>query len=364
MKHLVTALALSLHFLFLAGCHSRQPSNYDTLRGKIAVQYTDERSSYHWNFTRTVTKKLTRLAETAYDDGRLLNLQINQHTLTALNYKESKFALFDTTLAPQQAPTRQLNNLVVGNRGLLFFDHYYDSLFIYNFNRRLLIRYHLAGRQQVYNRQLFDSAGIYRMGRLTGDKYLYTKPRDSMMDMHFVRYDAAAGKIDTAYSFNDLMPRHQKTEYPAMAYDGHFVSHPQSRFLVYYCSFAGVFFAFHKQDGTFAFQTSTIDQTPAPKAAYVAITPVNKSLEITPNIMFFTSACIFRNDLYLLNGINKEGDYAVDIYDLDNKGAYRETIFVPRSGGSEGPLSIAAQENRLFVLYKDQTIIKYAINHF
>ncbi|WP_315821236.1 hypothetical protein [Paraflavitalea speifideaquila] len=348
----------------LQSCNTWQQKDYASLTGSIAVQYKDKKSSYKWDFIRNVNKKLSATGRTVFEDGRLLSLHINQCTLAGLNYQASRLAFFDTALSRINPLEQKVANYLTTNRNLLFVEFWDDSLFLYDFSNRTIKRYNVTDNSLIYSRQLRDSVGIYRVGRLSDDQYIFAQPRDSLMDVDFILLDAARDSIKATWSLNELLQITNKKPFPSMAYDGQFITHSTSDYLVYYCSFTGRFIYFNKSGKPTAVQGVTIDKTPAPHAFYVSITPKNKSLEIKPDIMFFTSACLYNNELYLLNSINESGDYVVDVYDLERKGNYKESFFVPRNGKAEGPVSIALQDGVLFVLYKNQSIIKYAINHF
>jgi hypothetical protein len=182
--------------------------------------------------------------------------------------------------------------------------------------------------------------------------------------MAFVLFDAATDNVTATYSLNQLLNITKKEDYPGMAYDGNFITDNNSQYIIYYCSFAGIFFCFDKATGSFMYTAKTVDRTPAPKAAYVPITPKHKSLEISPNIMFFPSACMQGDKLYLLNTINEPRDYVADIYDLKSNGAYQESFFIPLGKGKATPAGLVPDGKLFYILYRDQSIVKYAINPF
>lgn len=361
---LILPLAILLVCNAMYSCKSDAEESLLGVRGKVQIKYTNQKAGYSWDFLRDVRWKLIKIKETELNGPGFTNIKWYDAGLFALNYKDSKLLLLDSSLASKGSFGEKGKDSVFKNDGILNYDYEKGTLSLYDFGSKAVKQFTMPSGKLIYHAAFSHPTGIYRVGHLTGKMYVYVQPKDSTdRDIEFVFFDSSDLRQERKFSLNKLLGITDKKEYPSMAYDGNFVTHSGSKYIVYYCSFGGVFFCFDKSNNSAAFSKLTIDKTPVPTARYVDISPIHKSLEISPNIMFFPDACIYDNKLYILNNINSTKEYIADVYDLADKGNYSGSFFLPNSSGGSTAASIAVAADRVYILYKDQKITSYGISN-
>lgn len=350
-------LFYALLLVLIAGCRSNGPvKDFSSIKGPLEINFTGKTSKYSWKFDRVINKKAVETKMIEFS-GKLLSIQYNNGRLTGSNYSESELICFNNNLEQTgmfKSKTPKAN--------ILFYKYDKDTLLYYEFKTRSLKKMNLNTTWEFYNYTFDNQPAIFRVSHLTGNRFIYAKPLDSLQDLEFVIFDSTSANVIASYSLNKLLSKEVKEDYPSMAYDGNFLFEENSSFIVYQCSFGGQFFCFDKNKQAFAFSGRTIDRTPVPKANFVNITSKHKSLEIYPSIQFFQSSALKNNILYLMNAINKEIDEVIDMYDLNEHGKYLGSFFIPYNKNNKRATSIAVGDGgQLYVLYEDQSIIKYDI---
>lgn len=360
---LIILLPVLAYCTFLISCHSEAKETLIGSKGRITINYTNKKAGYSWNFVRDIKWKLSLVKEVKTDLPGHISLRWTNAGLLVLNYKHSEIQILDSALKVIGTFGKKGKDSMSQNDGILHFDCEEGKLSLYDFGSKAVKQFDLKSGKLTDYSLFAHPAGIYRVGHLFGKRYVYVQPRDSTdQDINFIFFDSSETKVLRTYSLNKLLNITDRKEYPSMAYDGNFVTEAGSDYIVYYCSFGGNFICFSKHETGIAFSRKTIDKTPVPLAQYVEISPLHKALEISPNIMFFPDACLFKNKLYLLNNINSTKEYVADIYELSDNGAYDGSFFIPQSSSGKKPLSIAVSGEKIYVLYEDQKIVSYAID--
>lgn len=361
MRIFLFGLAISL---ILLSCKSKIQKNYSDIKGKIEVIHTGKKSGYNWRFLRNFRNYLQFIEDKKYTKGKLLTIKFNEDkTLVGLNFIESKLIFFDGALNAIGSFANS-KNLAKGFSRIMDYDLDQTNLRLYDFSDKSIKNIKLSTDSLIYQFHLPDSKGIYRVGFVAEDKYIYIHPQDSLKDMQFIVYDYLSKKALSINSLNKLLGLgdSNKVSYPSIVYNGYFVRDKNSSFFVYYCTFTGLYFCFQNKSGNFIYADTTVDATPKPQVEFELISPLQQALEIKPNEMYFPSAAISNNKLYLLNNITTDNDFVVDVYSLEKKRGYSESLFIPMTDSK--PQSIAVNNNKIYVLYEDGTISKYNIVSF
>jgi hypothetical protein len=344
---------------FLLTCKNKV-KDLTTVKGKVKEDFVGHNSKYKWSFERDFNKKLKFEKQITVEDGKLLLIQYDDNRLVTLDFVNSKLGFYDDNLNFKSNFQRK-GDAPFENKAIMYSKLDNDNLYIYEFNHRTVKQYKFINQKDtmVYNYRLPNASDLYRACHLTKNFYLVAAPDEKSKDFNFTIFDSTYSKVVLKEPISKIV--NAKKDYPQMVYDGRFLTDKFSKHVAYFCSFTGLFFSFDKEKNVFEYVSKTVDQTPAPTAAYTEISSGYSSLDIHPNVQFFFSGSLSYDQLYLLNKINSEDEYAVDIYNMNNKGVYVGSFYIPALTDGQKPVCIAVNKNDLFVLYENQTIVKYAI---
>ncbi|NLU90889.1 hypothetical protein HGH90_03010 [Chitinophaga sp. Ak27] len=358
IKKIYTSLATCgcAVILLLSAC-----SNYDnnaSYRGTVHVKFKSEKYNYSWDFTRDYTDTLIVSKRKIFSEGNTSSVKyLNNDTLSVQDYRNGKICFLDSSL----------NTILTFSGGthakeIMNYDYTVGNLRVYDFTTRTpkVFKLENASTQSFsllrsYN--IPDNSGVYRVGFLQGNNIIYAYPNRQFSDLSFiVRTDKDS--TNDILGLTQLLGSNKKINAPEMSFDGDFVTHPTSKYMVYACKFGGYYFVFDTNTGQYKYFAQTIDKTPAPVASYIKITPDVKHLENQPNIMFFPGAAVYNNMLFILNNISEHKDNSIDMYNLDSKGAYAGSVSLPNADGHR-PISIAVTGNEIAALYESNILVTY-----
>ena len=357
-------LLFIISFIVFESCMSK--NNISIHNGKESIIFTSEKASYNWNFNRKYEDTLYENKRIVFKKSELLSIQgLGDSVLACQNYKngEIHFLSLDNF-----SNLGSFNKKADSLREIISLDYTGNAFNLYNFTTRSLYQYNKSldwNNDFVLKRviKIPNGDAVYRASFLNDDCAVWANPEDKNGDLSFLlkSLDTADTVKNREYRLSNLLRLTNKDNKLGLSYDGQFISSNSSSFLVYMCSFTGYFIVFDKKSCSLKFDKRTIDETPAPITKYVQLTKNTKQLVIEPNIMFFPSASLYKNKLYILNFISTDHSGAIDIYDLDKNGEYVSSIYITDLVNNTRPKSISVVNNYLFVLYENQTIIRYAI---
>jgi hypothetical protein len=327
--------------------------------GIINVSFKGENSGYTWNFKQQVTHRLQLIKKARLKGDDLLSIQMNNGRLTGVNPGKARLYFLNDSLEVY-ASWGTKGEAKNENGNILFYKVSGDKLYLYDFGQKALKKYQLNNdRDSLMTYMLLKSTrAVYRACHVADNVYLYVNPSDSLEGYDFVITDS--NKVTARIPVLKNADANVAVKFPQMVYDGSFVFSDESRYIAYFCNFTGMFIYFDKQNLANPLTVKTIDSTPPPKAYNAELAPNTFRLEITPSIMFFPASAICQNKLYILNAINPQYHFVLDIYNLDQKGEYEQSIYIPLLANHR-PISIAVENNICYVLYNDHSIASFAI---
>lgn len=362
MKIGVLIIAVCFSLLVHLSCKQADSKNIPIDQfesGIINVSFKGENSGYTWNFKRHVTHRMKLIKKNKLKGNDLLSIQVNDGKLTSVSPGKARLYFLNDSL-DVYASWGIKGEAKNENSNILFYKFSGEELYVYDFGQKALKKYYLKkDRDSLMTYMLLKSMhAVYRTCHVINNVYLYVNSSDSLEGYDFVITDSnkTTARIPVLKNANANVA----VKFPQMVYDGSFVFSDESKYIAYYCNFTGLFIYFDKQNLANPSTVSTIDKTPPPKAYNAELAPNTYRLEIAPNIMFFPASAICQNKLYILNAINPQLHFVLDIYNLDQKGEYEQSIYVPLLANHR-PISIAIKNNICYVLYNDQSIASFAI---
>ncbi|MDQ0640229.1 hypothetical protein QF042_003794 [Pedobacter sp. W3I1] len=349
-------------FIICIACScGRSKDNKPT--GETHVSFTGKKSKYKFDFYRNINYNLKQLQQVDFDLGQLIEIKAFGDQLVGLDYKASKLFFFNSKLdtaftfgTAGDGPNE--------NNGIMSYEYADKKLTLYDFGHRSLKKYQFNSNNKdslLYNYRFVNGTLIYRAIHLSENTYMYTNPLDKVSDLLFQVIDSTENKSLFKQSIYGLIGLKNPIKFPEMALDGNFLSNPNSKFIVYSCSYAGTFLSFQRSDPKKISFNKTIDKTPVPIAAYKTIAPGTSHLEISPSTTFFPSSALSKNNLYLLNKITDDNSYVVDYYDLAQSGKYQGSFYIPKLDDGQEATSIAVIGQSIYVLYEDLALVKYSM---
>lgn len=325
-----------------------------TIRNHYQTSY-----GYKYDFIRVFRHRLRFIKNYKTEEKNLIYLQKDSNLIVGLNYKESKLIFYDKDIVPKWTFGNKETNPFRQIAGIMYFEFKGDNVTLFDFQQQALKTFKKKGAL-ISSYQIQSDSKIYRIAGISDTDFLYTDFSDSVKDLKFVDYNISSKRSVPKYTLKPFF--HNKSiDYAGMVFDGRFVFENNSKYLVFYCSFTGLFTVFDKNTGKLLFTTKTVDQTPYPKAAYNAIAPGYRSLDIKPNIIFFNDGCIENNKFYLLNSVTKENYFVVDKYNLDKNGKYEDSLIIPNMKKGGKPVSVRLINKFIYVLYENRSITLFKI---
>ncbi|MFT4202667.1 MAG: hypothetical protein QM610_02020 [Chitinophagaceae bacterium] len=348
---------LCICVIFAPNCRRKIIDNSALYQGSVEIKFTGNESGYKWNFNRYYNNTLsidTILNVKSKDITYLCAL--NDSILGGLDYKNGKLFFF----------SNNFKYLFSFNAIKEVMGYQYDNnrLYIYDFTNRTLKKFEPNVFRNSFDLKasfiIPDNSAVYRANQINDSLYIYAHPNKFTNDLDFIvcTSNSEVSRKGIVKEFLKI----KNIKHPELSLDGEFITASGSPFIVYACSFAGLFIVIDKNKGFIKYLSKTIDQTPIPKPSFVKISPNISHLEISPSIQFFPSASVRESTLFILNFINKNHDATVDLYNLSAGGKYMKSIYIPPLVSDDFPVSIAIQNNFLFALYKNDKIVKYKIN--
>ncbi|MCX6317267.1 MAG: hypothetical protein NTW29_08245 [Bacteroidetes bacterium] len=362
MKNSLYLLVISYALNLALACNEADSTNIPVEKfekGHVNVNFKGEVSGYSWNFKREVKDGMRLIKRNRIKGAEMLSIQVNEGKLFAVSPGNSKIYFLNDSLEIYDSwGVKGESKHENGN--ILFYNFSNNFLHVYDFRQKAMKKYDFRRSRDslVAYFPLKSTNAVFRTCFVTENNYLYVNTSDSLGFYDFVIADSTSitGRIPVLQNAGV----NKSIQYPQMIYDGSFVYGEESRYIAYCCNFTGLFIYFDKSNLNNPVTVTTLDKTPPPKAYNAELAPNTFRLQIEPSVVFFPASCIFRNNLYILNAIDPHNRFVIDIYDLDNKGAYAKSIYVPRLG-KRSPISIALTNSICNVLYNDQTIASYII---
>jgi hypothetical protein len=227
----------------ICACMQVQQQKYMDVKGDVHVIHTGKVSHYKWDFHRNIEQKLNVLGEIHYKDGNLTDIQFNNGTLLGLNYKNATIVTIDTAFKNIE----NIFQLTVNSTQdrIMSFNYSGSDLSFYDFKDKSIQQVSLPGHSLIYQYNIPDAASVYRVGYLPGNIRIYARATDNEHDMRFDVVNAANGQLLQSYSLSRILniADTTKTAFAGMVYDGSFTTDADHRYIIYYCSFTGLFFA-------------------------------------------------------------------------------------------------------------------------
>lgn len=360
--HINPLIILITFAILFVQCKNEESNKKYLVKQILNIKFKGKKTGYEWNFNRIVNKGLTIISSKELDINTLYTIQFSNKKLFSLDYSNSKIYEFDSLLNVVKMKGEKGRFDENRNEGIMNFEFFNDTLILFDFGSKKIKYYNWATNKYLSSKLISPNKSIYRTSFINSSKVLINLPDDSSQSFQFCSYDLRNNSFFKVGDF-DSLGLQTKSKYSGYEYDGHFYTDSESNLIVYQCSFAGLFFCFDKVTSKMLYYSQTIDKTPSPKAEFIYISTNHKSLEITPNFMFFPSSCVNNTKLYLLNTINNTNDYFIDIYDLKKGGNYLSSFFIPFNKSTGIPISISVLNDEIAVLYKNSILKKYEIKN-
>ncbi|OQY94185.1 MAG: hypothetical protein B6D37_09275 [Sphingobacteriales bacterium UTBCD1] len=327
----------------------------------ISIKYRGIYSNYSWDFRRIILGKLALIGKrkTTRD---IFSIHSHPENIIGLSKDMSKLYLITDSLYTIDFWDPSKSKIKHNEKSKIFnFEYSGNDIYFFDFAQKSIKKFDISNDTLLYYTILNDPIPTFRACHLNKDKYLYVSNGDSNNDFNLIFLDSSI--IIKKYSLHNLFDVNKDVIYQWMIYDGNFVySSDNNNYVVYYCQFTGFFICINKLSGDILYTAKTIDKTPPPTIKKNKIAQKTFNIEVSPNINFFIDAAISNNQFFLLNSIDPNQGYVVDIYDLEEKGKYVGSIYIPELKSDHAPLSIAFKKGLLYILYDDQTIAKFRID--
>lgn len=341
-------------FIWNTSCQTSQKEKFSTVskKGNISVNLKGEKSGYKWKFERNVSYQLKIENYINSNDFKLVNIESIDSGIVGLDWKNSRILFYDSSLNlnsfwPSISPNSQLL------KNIQYYDNYDSILFVYDFASQSINNFSIKKNDEklLSTTKLLTKTPVFKLCQFKKDTLLYIKSSDT--EFKFYYSNIVSKKQLDSFALNNTPP------FPQLVLDGSFLKDYDSKYLVYYCYYTGLYMLFDTNIISSPLILRTIDQTPVPIAFNREISAGIYKLDIKPNIKYFQSASLYKNYLYILNNINEEHEYIIDVYDLISK-KYSYSTYLPVFKKSI-PISITVLGESCFILYRNGIILKTSL---
>jgi hypothetical protein len=310
--------------------------------------------------SRSFSLQAKELNNFAYNEGRVFRWTYRNGEVYILDDAEQQFL----TLNPKQGTVNNRFGEKGGapweNEGISSFEVKGDDLYTLDQNKMSIRKSSVQNPREV-DYFYKSKTGFWDGCLLNEDTYLVLADVESgeKGDFRFDVLDANTGEVKNSYDFRKLAGITGNAKHLNVAYEGYFLRNERNE-VFYVCSKAGRFFKFNS-DGTFGYQSNTLDNRPAPKVT--TKTFGNATVYIKdPDMSTNYSASVDDQFLYILSLVRfvRADQLVVDRYDIQT-GQYHSSVELPNHK-SQLPTEILKLDGKeLLVLYEDMQIVRYEL---
>lgn len=248
------------------------------------------------------------------------------------------------------------------NSSIWYFDNddSESSYFVIDKTKNMFKKFSKANQLEYYyksNRTI--SNGV----KLNGDLFLYTE--DTGTDFNFITSDIKSKSNNSSVTIKDLIKKeygHFPNKNLDLVFEGNFTRN-NNKGAIYYCYKAGLFFYFDDKGGI-KYYSKTIDNFPVPKPISKELMPGTFEETVEPDVFVNYSACLDKNNIYILSNILDQANGKTRIVDIYNilDGKYKFSISLPTLSDTQKPTEICiADDNILTVMYENLTFVNYKL---
>ena len=327
----------------------------------FSCEKKSDRSSDFKNQEKIYNKELVLLQEYELPPSIYFHLKFENGYLWTFDSRAGQLIRISTDFSQTKKFGKKGNGLPEENGFIMFFDaSQTNSYSLYDFDKRLfkIFKYD----DSLIHHQRKSPTPEYRGVSLSEDTYFLWDFEEIDGDgIGFYTYNFKTDKKGEKIFLNHMPALKSENDgrYLGEVYSGDFVKSPNGERIIFYCWFGGRFFSFNKK-GDLLYTSKTRDEAPFPK---VMEQKASGSVFLTrdPNYQYFFSAAMNNENLMLLNFISQKDKYQIDIYDIED-GRYKSSIKLDELTDGQRPKNITIDNNIIFIMYENNTLIKYEIN--